>query len=377
MRFLSVILTVLCCSTFFFSQDIVAQSDIVVLCQGNYFTEKQGAAFLNNIEPKSLVEWEKRAILLRAQIRRGMGLGQIPSKPDLKPVIHSKKIMDGYAVENVYFESQPGHFISGNLYRPLKQYASYAGILHPHGHFENGRFHEQTQIRSATLARMGAVVFAWDLIGYGDAGFMNHKDSLALKIQTINSIMSLDFLLSLENIDPDRIGISGESGGGTQTFLLAALDDRIKVSVPAVMVSAHFFGGCVCESGLPIHFYDKNQTNNVEIAALMAPKPQLLISIGNDWTKNTPLVEFPYLKKIYSLYHKEAEVENVHLPTEIHNYGPNKRKALYEFMAKHLNLDLSAVLNKDGNIEEDKSKVLSFKELSVYDEGHPLPVKSN
>ncbi len=373
MRFLSFILSVICCSTFFFSLDIMAQADNIVLCQGNYFTEKEGAAFLNSIEPKSLVEWEKRANLLRAQIKRGMGLGHISSKPDLKPVIHSKKIMDGYTVENVFFESQPGHFVSGNLYRPLKKYASYAGILHPHGHFENGRFHEQTQIRSATLARMGAIVFAWDLIGYGDARFIQHKDSLALKMQTINSIRCLDFLLSLKNIDPNRIGISGESGGGTQTFILSALDERIKVSVPAVMVSAHFFGGCVCESGLPIHFNENNQTNNVEIAALMAPKPQLLISIGNDWTKNTPLVELPFLKKIYSLYQKEEVVENVHLPTEIHNYGPNKRKALYEFMAKHFHLDYSAVLNKDGNVDEEKSKVLSFKELSVYNEVYQKP----
>ncbi|NBU35764.1 MAG: acetylxylan esterase [Bacteroidetes bacterium] len=373
MRWLPFSITVFYFSNFFFSLDLLAQTDQIVLCQGNYFTEKEGAAFLNSIGPKSLIEWETRAKLLRSQIRRGMGLGQISSKPDLKPVIHSKKIMDGYTVENVFFESQPGHFVSGNLYRPLKKYASYAGILHPHGHFENGRFHEQTQIRSATLARMGAVVFAWDLIGYGDAKFMNHKDSLALKIQTINSTRCLDFLLSLENIDPNRIGISGESGGGTQSFILSALDDRIKVSVPAVMVSAHFFGGCVCESGLPIHFNEKNQTNNVEIAALMAPKPQLLISIGNDWTKNTPSVEFPFLKKIYGLYQKEDQVENVHLPTEIHNYGPNKRKALYEFMAKHLNLDYSAVLNMNGEINEEKSKVLSFKELSVYNENFPKP----
>jgi dienelactone hydrolase len=325
------------------------------------------------MEPKSIVDWKERAILLKFQLKRGMGLESVAAKHGLTPVIHSKKIMDGYSVENVFFESQPGHFVSGNLYKPLKKYASYAGILHPHGHFENGRFHEQTQIRSATLARMGAVVFAWDMIGYGDATYSNHKDSLALKIQTINSIRCLDFLLSLENIDPNRIGISGESGGGTQTFILSALDDRIKVSVPAVMVSAHFFGGCICESGLPVHFNEHNQTNNVEIAALVAPKPQLLISIGNDWTRNTPEVEFPFLKKIYRLYQKEENIENVHLPTETHNYGPSKRKALYEFMAKHFHLDYSAVLNKDGNVDEEKSKVLSFKELSVYNEVFQKP----
>lgn len=375
MRFLVFISFFTCWSSLLYGQDKTFAHDSIILCQGNYFTEKQGADFLNENIPDNLAAWNRRAETIRAQIKRGMNLDPLPPKPISQPVIHSKKIKNGYSVENVFFESQPGHFVSGNLYRPLKKKASYAGILHPHGHFENGRFHEQTQIRSATLARMGAVVFAWDLIGYGDSKFIHHKDSLALKIQTVNSIRALDFLLSLEDIDSNRIGISGESGGGTQTFLLAALDDRIKVSVPAVMVSAHFFGGCVCESGLPIHFNQHNQTNNVEIAALMAPKPQLLISIGNDWTKNTPFVEFPFLRNIYRYFGQENKVENVHLATEKHDYGPSKRAALYEFMAKHLNLDVSVVKDKMGNWLEEKSEVLPIAELSSYNQNYPFPLK--
>ena len=103
-------------------------------------------------------------------------------------------------------------------------------------------------------------------------------------------------MVSREDIDTDRIGISGASGGGTQTFILNAIDSRIDVSIPVVQVSAHFLVD-VCESGMPIHKSNKHQTNNVEIAALMAPKPQLIISDGADWT-NTPAAEFPYLKKV-------------------------------------------------------------------------------
>lgn len=348
------------------------------LCQGSFFTEAQGKEFLDQHRPASISEWQDRRALIVQHLRSGMGLKKMPAPVGAPAIVHSRRTMKGYTVENFALETLPGFYVTGNIYRPTRQAAAYPGILCPHGHFSNPdtRFNEATQARCANLARMGAVVVVWDMIGYGDSKQCSHTLPKALQLQTINSTRMLDFLLSQPGVDSTRIGITGESGGGTQSFLLTALDNRIKVIVPCVMVSAHFFGGCVCESGMPIHRQGSYQTNNTEIAAVAAPRPMLLISDGADWTRNTPTVEYPFLQQIYGLFGKKELVENVHLPNEKHDYGPNKRKAMYRFMAKHLGLDLRPILSKNGEIDESPVQLLSQADLSVFDAAHPLPANA-
>ena len=360
------------------AQDNLKSSDM--LCVGNYWTEEEGKAFLTKMQASytSPQQWKRRAQEIKSHLLEGAGLQKFPEKTALNPILGEVRTYDGYTVQNIAFESLPGVYVTGSLYRPLGKTGQLPGIISPHGHGTTpgkvGRHHPQSQYRFATLARMGAIVWAYDMVGYGqmeEVGW-EHKHPEALKLQIWNSIRGVDFLITM-GADPSNIGATGESGGGTQTFILTALDDRIKVSAPVVMVSAHFFGGCVCESGMPIHKGPDYQTNNVEIAALAAPRPMLLVSVGNDWTLNTPEVEYPHLQHIYSLMGQKDLVENVHLPDDHHGYDDNKRRAVYPFMAKHLGLDLSKGLRSDGSLNEGAVHIESQKALYVFDQNYPFP----
>ncbi|MDA7667547.1 acetylxylan esterase [bacterium] len=336
-----------------------------LLCQGHYHSEADAVLQIQRLlsTHSTLAEWKERKRSIQQQILQGSGLSPLPDRTPLQPIIRNKRTYEGYYVESAAFEARPGFFVYGNLYRPTQSNAKHPGILCPHGHAagpEGGRYRADQQHRCATLARMGAVVFSYDMIGFGDSQHLGweHSHKQALPLQTWSSIRALDFLQSLDDVDDDRIAVTGCSGGGTQTFLLTALDERVRVASPVVMVSAHFFGGCHCESGMPIHRTKDFETNNAEIAALAAPRPMLLVSVGGDWTKNTPKVEFPFIQKIYGRYGKESQLENVHLPDEDHGYQFPKRQAMYPFMVKHLNLSDVGVRNTSTGIYDESATVI-------------------
>jgi dienelactone hydrolase len=339
-----------------------------IICNGRFWTEVEGKAKMEDFSQLwgNAESWRKRSQTIRKNILKGMQWDKISSYDgDINVIKHSKKIMDGYTVENIAIESFPGFYVTGNLYRPIKKQKHYAAILSPHGHLKDKRFTDYVQLRSAYLASKGAIVFAYDMVGFGESDQVRHKMPISLLLQTWNSKRVLDYLLSLPQVDPNRIGMTGGSGGGTQTFILTAIDQRIKVSVPVVQVSAHFFGGCVCESGMPIHKTANLQTNNVEIAALAAPRPMLLISNGDDWTRNTPKVEFPYIQKVYQAMGKSDSVENVHLANEKHDYGYSKRTATYQFLTQHLQLD-DHDLSNNKEVDESFIKILPPEKLKVF-----------
>ena len=362
------------------------------LCTASYLTPAQGQSVLAATLARfpDQTSWQAYAEHLRTRIQEGAGLSPWPRRTALNPIIHSRRTYDGYSVESVAFESVPGYFVTGNLYRPLHASGRCPAILSTHGHTnkiekpedydKHGRFAEQMQTRCGALARMGAVVLSIDMFGCGDSiqlvGPNAHRTPFALTLQLWNATRAIDFLLTLDDVDPKRIAVSGESGGGTQAFVLTALDPRISLSVPVVMVSSYFFGGCPCESGLPIHRSADHFASNAMIAALAAPRPMLVVSDGGDWTLNVPQVEYPFLQHIYGYYSATDNVANVHLPLEGHNYGPSKRAALYRFVAARFGLNLAAVQNAKGEIDESRVTLEPHGRMHVFDQDFPVPAKA-
>lgn len=357
---------------------------------------------------KTPQQWQMRSRRIRRQVLVATGLWPMPTKTPLGAVIHGKVDRDRYTVEKVFLESFPGHFVTGSLYRPKGRSGRMPAVLCPHGHWAEGRFHDARenavkqeiargaekfqrggrhplQARCVQLARMGCVVFHYDMVGYANSKQLQHRlqprDHMSgaaswgyfspqaearmqnmMGLQTYNSTRALDFLSGLPDVDPQRIAVTGASGGGTQTFILSAIDPRPAVAFPAVMVSTAMQGGCTCENAC----YLRVGTGNVEIAALFSPRP-LGLSAANDWTKEMTTKGFPELKRHYEML-GVADRVMLHSRTEFgHNYNYPSRAAMYGWVNKHLKLGLTEPI-----IEEDY-RPLSVDEMSVWDDKHRQP----
>ena len=352
------------------------------------------------VPPTNAAAWKSRASDLKLQVQIACGLYPYPAKTPLNATIRPGAIRDGYRVDKVVFESLPGHLVTGNLYVPTDKASGLRpAVLCPHGHWANGRFFsapdatiaselkngaEKTpegarsplQARCAQLARMGCVVFHHDMVGYADNGPIAHRGGYAdtssqlrlhstMMLQTWNSIRALDFMLALPGIDPARIGVTGASGGGTQTFIVGALDPRPAVAFPAVMVSTRMQGGCVCENAS----YLRIATGNVEIAALFAPKP-MAVSGANDWTVAIETHGLPQLKSLYGTLGSPKNIAGKCWPEFGHNYNQVARESMYSWFNKHLKL------GAQEPVLEQPFVLVPQAELSTYDTNYKRPSTS-
>lgn len=360
----------------------------------------------------SLVEWKKRADYVRRQLLVANGLWPMPTKHPLKAIVHGKVERDDHTIERVILQTGEGFYCTGSLYRPkAAAKGKYPAVLCPHGHWQNGRFYEHTdeifkqelaskaeslpsgrfplQARCVHLARMGCIVFMYDMVGYADSAPISFQLAHSFKkqrpdmsspdrwglfsaqselrclsivgLQTWNSIRALDWISSMDDVDADRIGVTGASGGGTQTFLLGCVDQRPAAFFPAVMVSTSMQGGCTCENAS----YLRVNTGNIEFAALLAPRP-VGMTAADDWTKDLETKGLPDLKKHYALHGAPDNVTGKYRPFP-HNYNQPSRLMMYEFFNTHLKL------GQQSPIVERDFVPLTKEELTVWNSDHPKP----
>ena len=337
--------------------------------RGEVRTNYQGANFQ---APRSAETWRDRAAHLREQMLVTLGLWPMFPRMPLNPQVYGKLKRDGYTIEKVVLETFPGFTLSGNLYRPAGATGKVPGILCPHGHWEDGRVNPEVQQRCIRWAKLGCVVFLYDMVGYNDSkpfthAFLNdrlRRWGLSLPtLQTWNSIRALDWLTALPDVDVTRIGCTGESGGGTQTFLLTALDDRIKFSAPVVMVSDTFQGGCACENAAGL----RHGTDNVEFAAMCAPRPLFLVGATGDWTKMTMERAFPAIRGVYSLVGSTDRV-SAQVFDFPHNYNQTTRNAVYAAMGRWL-----LGIDDPDRTREGKQQPEKPEDLFTFGTGHPAP----
>lgn len=302
--------------------------------------------------------WEARRDTLRKEVRERLGIDKLlPLCSKEKPEYSKIRKFDGYTVQNFRLKTANGHTVCGSIYAPTSK-GKHPLIICPNGHFSNGRYGKVQQLRLGTLARMGAICVDYDLWGWGESadevGSKAHQTPEAHVMQALNGIRILDWMIQRKDVDTKRIGVNGGSGGGTQTVLLTVLDDRFTAANPVVSVSSWFDGGCPCESGMPIQLAGGG-TCNAELAAMFAPKPMMLVSDGGDWTSTTPELEYPYLQRIYGFYGATDKVSNIHLPKERHDFGDNKRNAVYKFFIDTFNLDASKLDESKVTIEDENA----------------------
>jgi hypothetical protein len=321
--------------------------------------------------------WNIRAAHIRELVLASAGLLPMPERTALAPNVFGEVTRADYIVSKVYFESLPGFYVTGNLYRPVGN-GPFPAILSPHGHWAYGRLENSVTAsvpgRAINLARQGFVVFTYDMVGYNDSWQLEHRLfggpreklwGLSMAgLHLWNGIRSLDFLETLPYVQRDRIGATGASGGGTQVFLLAAVDQRVAVAAPVNMISLHMQGGCLCENqpGLRV------ETNNVEIAATIAPRPLLMVSATGDWTSNTLEREYPAVRALYALQGAGDRVHSVRFEAP-HNYNRESREAVYAWMARWLQNAPAAVRR-----EESAFTVDPLPDLLVF---HKRPVPQN
>lgn len=311
-------------------------------------TREEGARLLDWLSEKydGREKWEARREELLREAREILDMQPLcDSLVDEPRVVWGEmKRFDGYTTRSYALETLPGVYVGGTIYAPAKGRGERPLILALSGHWEGGRLREDQQRRMATLARMGAVAVDLDIVGWGSWAHtvpFDHRDPRSMRLQVLWGKAVTNWVLrTRSDIDTARMALTGGSGGATHTLLLALVEPRFRVLAPVAHLTAHFDGGCPCESAVPVTLAGGGSCTPELLAAVAAPNPLLVVSNGGDWTASYPDSEYPFLRRIWGFYGAQDRVENSHFPEEPHRYGEKQREAVYRFFAETLGLDL-------------------------------------
>ncbi len=285
------------------------------------------------ISVRTRAEWLSRRPETRRRLWECLGLEPAPVRLPLQPHTSGGLERAAYRVDRVFWQSWPGVFASGWLYRPASLTAPAPAVLCPHGHWEGGAVHPVVQARCIAFALKGYVALAVDSahvyryeVGVNPVGIM-----------TWNNIRALDYLQSRPEVDGARIGCVGASGGGQQTMYLMALDDRVRVAAPVALVS--YFRRILMANG---HHCPCNHVPGLlrwmdepEICALFAPRPLLFLSLSGDWTARFGEQELGEIRNIYWLYGQLDRLAHVRFEGP-HDFNRPMREQVYAWFNRWL-----------------------------------------
>jgi cephalosporin-C deacetylase-like acetyl esterase len=345
-------------------------------------TREQSAKFLDGATTRA--EWEKKLPRLRQEYLDMLGLWPLPEKTPLKATVTGTLEHAGVVIEKLHFQSRPGLYVTGNLYRPKEPKGKLPAILYVCGHSGRGRDGNKTAFQDHGLwfANNGYVCLVIDTLQLGEIAGIHYGtyregrwwwQALGYTpagVECWNGVRAIDYLVSRKDVDPDRIGVTGISGGGAATIWISAADERVKVAVPVSGMSDEesyitnkvINGHCDCM--FLVNTYGWQWTT---IAALIAPRPLLFANSDNDkifpMDGNRRIIE--RLREVYKMYDKPNLVDD-HVSKGGHDYRPDLRVAVFKFINKHLK-------NEAGEVKDADFTPLPGKELRVFPEDKDIP----
>src|SRR5262249_9330651 len=345
-------------------------------------TDRISKRFLDGA--KTLDEWKKARPRLRLEYLDMLGLSPLPEKTPLRATITGTVDRGDVAIDLLHYQSRPGLYVTGNLYRPAKNEKKLPAILYVCGHSGRGRDGNKTafQDHGMWFASNGYVCLIIDTLQLGEVAGKHHgtynlgrwwwqaMGYTPAGVECWNGIRAIDYLASRPDVDSEKIGVTGISGGGAATLWIAAADERVKVAVPVSGMSdlESYVGNKIinghCDCMLMINTYFWEWTT---IAALVAPRPMLFANSDADpifpMDGNRRIID--RLKDAYRLYGKTDLVDE-YVSKGDHAYRPDLRVAVCKRINQHLK-------NATGELKDATATALPGKDLRVFPEDSDLP----